>query len=117
MVQSQTDSSKYYQQWDVRIKDIEKTDIGKELGWNEEKFRLLKEKLDDANCISIADGEPVQVGFKRSGLGMYFFNIFQKKETDRNLFNDGCQYILINNKLALEYGGGAIGSQCFPKQY
>ncbi len=116
VVQSERDSLKYYQQWDVKINGIQKTDVGKELGWNEDDFKSLKEKLDEANCISIADGEPVKVGFKRSGLGKYFFNIFYKKETDRSLFNDGCQYILINNKLALEYGGGAIGPQCFPKQ-
>jgi hypothetical protein len=28
-------------------------------------------------------------------------------------YNDGCTYILVDNRLVLEYGGGAIGPQCF----
>jgi hypothetical protein len=113
-VHSKKDSLKYYQQWNVRLAGLQNTIIGKELGWNEEELKILKEKLDKANCISIEDGEPIKIGFKRSGLGMYSFNVFQNKESNRNEYNDGCQYILVNNKLALEYGGGAIGSQCFP---
>jgi hypothetical protein len=29
-------------------------------------------------------------------------------------YDDGCNYILYNDKVALEYGGGVIGTQCFP---
>ncbi|MBP2618769.1 hypothetical protein [Chryseobacterium jejuense] len=86
------------------------------MNWTEDEIKILKEKLDNANCISIKDGEPVKIGFKRSGLGMYSFNVFQKRDTDRSIFNDGCQYILRNHNLALEYGGGAIGQQCFPNK-
>ena len=39
-----------------------------------------------------------------------------KPETDRSVFNDSCQYILVDKSLALEYGGGAIGPQCFPRK-
>ena len=28
-------------------------------------------------------------------------------------FNDGCMYKYFKENIALEYGGGAIGSQCF----
>ncbi|WP_415325448.1 hypothetical protein [Chryseobacterium sp. MMS23-Vi53] len=114
LVHPKNDSLKYYQQWDINVEGLQNTAIGKELGWTENELKTLKEKLDKANCISIEDGEPVKVGFTRSGLGMYSFNVFQNKESNRNKYNDGCQYILVNNKLALEYGGGAIGSQCFP---
>ncbi|MBB4808219.1 hypothetical protein HNP38_003560 [Chryseobacterium defluvii] len=107
-------TGKIYQQWDVNVENLTKPELKKDLGWSKEEIKMLKEKLDQADCISIEDGEPVKVGFKRSGLGMLSFNVFQKKETDRSDFNDGCQYILVNNKLALEYGGGAVGPQCFP---
>ncbi|MCS3530840.1 hypothetical protein [Chryseobacterium sp. JUb7] len=102
------------QLWNVSVSDVAKSQLMKSLNWSEDDIKSLKEKLDRADCISVEDGEPMKIGFKRSGLGMYSFNIFQKKETERSIYNDGCQYILVNNKLALEYGGGAVGPQCFP---
>jgi len=50
-------------------------------------------------------------------MGMYSYNVFDKTIADslKNHYNDSCTYILYNDKLVLEYGGGAIGSQCFPK--
>lgn len=105
-----------YRGWDINVKSLYQQEFKKELHWNEDQVDELKSRLDEANCISIEDGEPIKIGFKRSGMGMYFFNVFQNKETDRTLFNDGCAYILVNYKLALEYGGGAIGRQCFSKQ-
>lgn len=109
-------SKQSYQNWDISVTDLFKPELKSELNWSEEEIKTLKEKLDNADCISIKDGEPIKIGFKRSGLGMYSFNVFQKSNTDRNRFNDGCQYILRRNNLALEYGGGAIGVQCFPKK-
>ncbi|MDR6158848.1 MULTISPECIES: hypothetical protein [Chryseobacterium] len=105
-----------YRGWDVNVKSLYQKEFKKDLNWSEDQVDELKNRLDEANCISIEDGEPIKIGFKRSGMGMYFFNVFQKKETDRTLFNDGCTYILVNYKIALEYGGGAIGRQCFSKQ-
>lgn len=102
------------QLWNVSVSDVAKSQLMKTLNWSEDDIKSLKEKLDRADCISVEDGEPMKIGFKRSGLGMYSFNIFQKKETERSIYNDGCQYILVNNKLGLEYGGGAVGPQCFP---
>lgn len=103
-----------YQQWNVQVKSLLDPEFEKDLHWNEEQIDILKEKLDKANCISIEDGEPIKIGFKRSGMGMFSFDVFQKPETKRSVFNDSCQYILVNKDLALEYGGGAIGTQCFP---
>jgi cell division protein FtsL len=105
-----------YRGWDINVKNLYQQEFKKELHWDEDQVDELKNRLDEANCISIEDGEPVKIGFKRYGMGMYFFNVFQKEETDRTLFNDGCTYILVNDKMALEYGGGAIGRQCFSKQ-
>lgn len=84
--------------------------------WSEDEVTELKIKLDKANCISVEDGEPIKIGFKRSGLGMYSFNIFQDIQTDRSEYSGKCEYIMIDRNLMLEYGGGAIGPQCFPKE-
>ncbi|BAP29804.1 uncharacterized protein CHSO_0767 [Chryseobacterium sp. StRB126] len=111
-----SNSMQTYQNWDINVVDLTRSKLKSELNWTEDEIKILKEKLDNANCISIKDGEPVKIGFKRSGLGMYSFNVFQKRDTDRSMFNDGCQYILRNHNLALEYGGGAIGQQCFPNK-
>lgn len=75
----------------------------------------LKEKMDNANCISVESGEPFTIGYQRSGMGMYFYNLFDKPLTDslKKAYNDGCMHILYNEKVALELGGGAIGQQCF----
>ncbi|WP_312075378.1 hypothetical protein [Chryseobacterium sp.] len=105
-----------YQKWDVDVNVLQKDSLKTILKWREEDVFKLKEKLDKANCISVEDGEPIKIGFKRSGLGMYSFNIFQEIQTDRTEYQNRCEYILVNRKLMLEYGGGAVGPQCFPKQ-
>jgi hypothetical protein len=48
-------------------------------------------------------------------MGRYSFNLFDKPIADslKTAYNDGCTYIMVNDRLVLEYGGGAIGSQCF----
>lgn len=107
--------NKIYLEWNVDIK-AERTDsIIKTLGWTRVTLKQLKEKLDKANCIQIENGVPTKIGFQRSGFGMYSFNIFEEPllEEMKHKYNDSCRYILVNDTLALEYGGGAIGAQCF----
>jgi hypothetical protein len=111
------DSSKVvYQKWDVPIGEMQSQELTTYLEWNANEVKTLKEKLDKANCISVEDGEPIKIGFKRSGMGMFSFVIFRNKGTDIQNFNNGCDYIMVNRNLALQYGGGAIGPQCFPNK-
>lgn len=76
----------------------------------------LKKYLDKANCISISNGKEFEIGFARSGMGKYSYLIFDnpltKDEIER--YNNGCEYIFYKKNIVLEYGGGAVGSQCFP---
>ncbi|MDR6461181.1 hypothetical protein J2786_004334 [Chryseobacterium vietnamense] len=109
-------SNVVYQDWNVSSNVLFTEKLKDIAGWNEEQTAVLKNKLDKANCISIEDGEPLKIGFKRSGLGMFSFNVFQEINTDRSKYNDGCEYILVNRNLAFQYGGGAIGNQCFPNK-
>lgn len=102
-------------EWDLKTNTGRMDSIIRPLGWTRETLKTIKEKLDAANCIEIESGEPTKIGFKRSGMGMYSFNVFDKPIQDsliRN-YNDSCTYILVNNKLVLEYAGGAAGNQCF----
>ena len=73
--------------------------------------------MDKADCIQIESGEPTKIGWQRSGMGMFSYNVFDKPIPDslKKQYNDSCTYIFYNKKLVLEYGGGAVGSQCFPK--
>lgn len=102
-------------EWDLKINTERMDSIIQSIGWTRETLKTLKDKLDNADCIQIQSGEPTKIGFKRSGMGMYSFNVFDKPISDNLIeqYNDSCTYILVNKRLALEYGGGAIGSQCF----
>lgn len=102
--------------WDVAIQSEKADSLLKAIGWTTETLKTLKVKLDKANCISVSNGEPCNIGYQRSGMGKYFYNIFDNAIADhlKNEYNDSCRYILYNDKVVLEYGGGAIGSQCFP---
>lgn len=104
-------------EWDLEINTVRMDSIIKPIGWTRETLKELKEKLDNADCIQIESGEPTKIGFKRSGMGMYSFNVFDQPIPDNLIeqYNDSCTYILVNRKLVLEYGGGAIGGQCFYK--
>ncbi|RYU86586.1 hypothetical protein EWM62_18200 [Mucilaginibacter terrigena] len=107
-----------FQDWNIPIKSKKTDSLLAVLGWNTVTLRTLKTKLDNANCISIANGEPTTIGFQRSGMGMYSFDVFNKPIPDslKARYNDSCMFIYVNKTLVLEYGGGAFGSQCFAKE-
>lgn len=90
--------------------------VKKRLQWTDDTFRAIADHLAKANCIGIQNGEPAKISFRMSGLGRYSYNIFSQPIPDslRPHYNDTCTYRLFTPTVALEYGGGAIGSQCFP---
>jgi hypothetical protein len=104
-----------YLDWDVNINSNKVDSVIKPLGWSRETLNKIKYKLDKADCIQIESGEPTKIGFKRSGLGMYSFIVFDYPIPDslKSKNNDGKTYILVNDYLALEFSGGAAGPQGF----
>jgi hypothetical protein len=110
------DSGTYDSNWDLKISSKKVDTLLNKLGWTHQTLTSLKEKLDAANCISVKNGEPCNIGFQRSGMGKYYYNIFDKAIPDslKSKYNDSCTYILFQDRVVLEYGGGAIGPQCFP---
>lgn len=101
--------------FDLNINSTKTDSLLTTLGWTKETLKILKEKLDKAYCISVENGNPATIGFQRSGMGKYSYKVFEKPLTDRlkNRYDDGCTYIFYKDNIVLEYGGGAIGSQCF----
>lgn len=101
--------------YNARVNKVPYYDLLRTLNWNNETFDKLFKLLDRANCISFGTGEPFTVGFARSGLGKYSYNLFKDPipEAEKSKWNNG-SFILYNDKVVLEYGGGAIGPQTFP---
>ncbi len=104
------DSSEYA----PKTKDL--SFVKEKLNWTENTFIEIKKVLDNANCISIENGEPSEIGFARSGMGKYFYYIFHDPipENEIEKWNDSCSYIYYEPQVVLGYTGGAIGAQCFP---
>lgn len=102
--------------WDLKIKSARVDSMITSLGWSHKTLKILKAKLDEAGCISVTNSSPFNIGFQRSGMGKYFYNLFDKPIPDslRANYNDSCTYVLYTDQVVLEYGGGAVGPQCFP---
>jgi hypothetical protein len=108
-------NGKFQSNWNLKTGSGKVDSLLTAIGWDQKTLKTLKNKLDKANCISIASGEPVTVGFQRSAMGMYFYKLFDTPLSDslKSIYNDGCTYSFYQDKVVLEYGGGAVGSQCF----
>ncbi|MBC3540321.1 hypothetical protein ACFSC6_02835 [Rufibacter sediminis] len=106
----------YQNNWNLDINSKKVDSLLQVLGWTKTELKTLKSKLDKANCISAESGNPITIGWQRSGMGMYFYNIFDQNLNDSliSVYNDSCTYIFYKDNVVLEYGGGAIGAQCFP---
>lgn len=105
------------QNWNLKPNSNELYKIIKSIGWTNQTLDKIKKLLNEANCISIENGKITTIGFARSGMGKYYYKIFEKPLNEKNKieYNNNCQYIFYKDNIVLEYGGGAIGSQCFEK--
>lgn len=86
------------------------------LKWDPMTFSNFRYMMQLANCYSIENSDPIEIGFQRSGLGKYSYLIFpteiltvpQIKE-----YNDGCEYKYYKKNIVIKYEGGMAGPQCF----
>ncbi|MDD3772624.1 MAG: hypothetical protein PHC38_08220 [Weeksellaceae bacterium] len=111
--------SVFQSNWNLKIESPKVDSLLTELKWSTKDLKILKEKLDKANCISIAGKEPTVIGWQRSGMGMFSYVIFDQNLNKDKIedYNDGCRNIFYKENIVLQYGGGAIGMQCFPEFY
>lgn len=105
------------QNYDLKPDSKELEEVISSIGWTKQTLTKIKELLDDANCVSIENGEITTVGFARSGMGKYSYKIFENplSENQKQVYNNGCEYIYYKDNIVLVYGGGAVGPQCFEK--
>jgi len=104
------------QEWNLEYNSKKLANMLKRLGWTNTTLEKIRQLLADAKCVSIENGDITTIGFARSGMGKYFFKLFDSDLNTEQIkqFNDGCTYIFYKKNIVLEYGGGAAGSQCFP---
>lgn len=112
--------STYQSNWNLKIKSHKVDSLLTELNWTTKELKNLKEKLDKANCISISGrNDPIIIGWQRSGMGKFSYLIFDQNLDENKIkdYNDGCLNVFYKDNIVLQYGGGAIGMQCFPEFY
>jgi len=85
------------------------------IDWDRMTLLGIKNLLQTANCVSIKNEDITEVGFARSGLGMYYYLLFPKKLSKKQTeeYNDGCEYLYYKDNVVLKYTGGMAGPQCF----
>lgn len=101
--------------WDLKYGSDELNDLLKIIDWDEMTLLGFKNIMQTANCISIRNGDITEIGYARSGLGKYFYELFPKKLKTEEIekYNDGCEYIYYKDNVVLKYEGGMAGPQCF----
>jgi hypothetical protein len=103
----------YYSLTDKNIESKQVDSLLHILSWTRGNLVELKNKLDEANCISFDKRDDFKIGFQRSGMGKYYFRLLDSPMSDsiRLAINQKCVYIH-NDSVIFEYGGGAIGEDC-----
>jgi len=117
-IKSQKQREVICEKWNLSPNSNELLEAVKSVGWTKETLAFIKTLLAAANCISIENGDATQIGFSRSGMGKYSYDIYEHPLTkdEAKKKNDGCNYIYYKENVVLEYGGGAIGQQCFEEE-
>ncbi|GMT49787.1 MAG: hypothetical protein IEMM0008_1326 [bacterium] len=105
---------------DTDIHNIKIIQAIRQINWTVDTLKTLRNKLRESNCISVTidNRSPIYIGAGRSGLGMYGYRIYTKglSKIEQNRQNSYCQSLVIDEKAVLEYGSGAIGSDCMPNK-
>ena len=97
------------------------------LNINKQQLEKLKEYLADAKCNSIENNfsfsrkiktTSVSIGYSYPRIDLYGLDyILFESQLDTSTINEilkSCSYKKINNRVLVEYGGPAFGSNCFP---
>lgn len=102
--------------WDMRYGSAELDSLLSIVGWDRTNLLVVKNLLQTARCISIQNNQDhYEIGFERSGLGKYFYMVFPKKPSKKQLeqYSDACHYFYYKDNVILKYIGGMAGPQCF----
>lgn len=106
-----------FQYNDLEIYSNKTVDILEDIDWTIDDLVILKEKLDNAGCVSVSNGNSVSIGWMRKGLGVYWYHIYDKN-LDNDLidkYNSDCSYSFYKDNILLEYQELRANSPCFPE--
>lgn len=104
----------------LQYDSAELTKILKALNWTEKDLQKIEKDLENANSFSIRNGNPTLIQYKRSGMAMLSYKIFDKNLTKQEIIenNDGCNSIYLYENIVLVSDTGKNGPKgvlCFPK--
>jgi hypothetical protein len=104
-------------EWDLKINSDKVKDAIATVGWDNQTLRVIKQKPDSANCISIESGEPCKIGFQRRDFDKYYCLVFDKPISDslKTFYKTYCAYNPYNDMVVFKWGTGAICGDCYPK--
>jgi hypothetical protein len=105
------------QEWGTEAGSAKLKKMCDRLNWTEGTLSTIKQLLDRARCVSIENDTVAEIGFSRSSMAKYSYLIFGDDLDNKMIgrYNDGCRYIYHEKNIVLEFMGGAVGPQCFPK--
>lgn len=107
------------QVWNTDFSDVKIKETLQKLGWKRENLLEIRELLHEANCISVDNLiSQVKIGQIRSGMGKYYILKFdnQISTQEKDEYHNNCSKYVVDDYTILEYGGGAIGSNCMPRK-
>lgn len=101
--------------WGLKYGSDELDNLLALIDWDRMTLVAVRNLMQTANCVSIKNADITEVGFARSGLGMYYYLLFPKKLSKAQIdkYNDGCEYQYYKDNVVLRYAGGMAGPQCF----
>jgi len=96
---------------------IPKDSLLNELNWSEIQIKELRNKLKDANTISIRGNDNIHLGWFRTGGAMYGIRVHPNKlnESEIGMNNDSCRALFYKDNISFTFGSGAFGPECFLK--
>ena len=102
--------------WDA---DNRKDSLQAVVGLTTDELNGLRKRLSDLGCISVElqqDAPGITIGFRRVGLGMYFFRLYDHPLSTQQWQSamDDEALVPYDRYTVFEYGAGAIGSMTFP---
>lgn len=109
-------NEKYGSNWPNRNQE-EVDSIARSIDLSMDDLSMIEDALKETGCIGYNNMRQASrtFSFSRAGMGMYSYVLFSEAMSDslQATFNDSCIHVAYNNQVVFEYGGGAIGPQCF----
>jgi hypothetical protein len=106
--------SKESEYYDGKTKSLD--EVKKKLKWNNNTFNKIYEKLESANCFGITSGNPTELEYGHSGMGVMSYLIFDANLTEKEQMDnsDNCSKMFYKDNIVFAFSSGTTGSFCIP---